>query len=98
MTSVTQTTKKEQAPQEQVATLREEMKDIDGNVYPWDTTLSSSVHVHNPSIAKLKLWNGSDPKSEYYSLYLSNSGGNNCVIIFFTPEELKALETLLSNA
>ena len=98
MTSVTQTTTKKQAPQEQTTVLREERKDVDGNVYPWDTTLSSSVHVHNPSIAKLKLWHGTDPKSEYYSLQLSNSVGSNSVIIFFTLEELKALETLLSNA
>lgn len=91
MTSVQQTKK-----QEYETALRVEKKDIDGKVYGFEESLAASIHIHNPSIAKLKLWHGDD--GDYYCLSLMNSNSGNQCSIFFKPDELRTLRELLSNA
>jgi hypothetical protein len=77
--------------------LNVEEKDHEGKTFEWAKSLSLSVHIHNPSKACLTLWHGGT-KDEYFCLELRNSESRQNVSIFLKRDELKVLETLLSNA
>jgi hypothetical protein len=94
MTSIQQTEPKVKEEFSQV--LREEQKDLEGETYDFDKSLSVSIHIHNPSKAVLKVWN-QGKEGEYFSLRFSNSNDGISAIIFFKRDELEALETFLIN-
>ncbi len=83
--------------EEKKTSLRVEQKDRDGRVYEWDAILAASIHIHNPSVAKLKRWVKEDG-TEYFVLALSNSNESNQATIFFLRDELQALRELLGSA